>query len=369
MDNHVSEEQAIQQDAVELVFLQNNNNSNNTNNYPLIDGDQIDNLFSNINRNSNSITDKDFVIKTKETVSIVPSFPIPIRIQSDAYRKGWHTKNIILKQNLIKYHNGSCYCYMCYSNLHYHNIAFSHTIPIKDVSQFEKDGKIYYEDNIFAICYGCVKDNITIPKAPKNIQEVIEFKTSNDIKSYKLSRLVDALQKNVISKEEETVFLRTRLEELNQIINNLNNHIDVSNKKLELLKKTKEENEKLSSQIIQSKRKVKSLLSKSMHDCDTYFNKTFLNFKNHYTNMLDNMNKEIRHIEEISSIEVETSIPCKICYTNSINICLSPCGHCFCQKCYEHLPTRYNEILDNNTKKCPYCKTDIKSIQKMFLCL
>ena len=47
-------------------------------------------------------------------------------------------------------------------------------------------------------------------------------------------------------------------------------------------------------------------------------------------------------------------IECKICYVNKINLVIIPCGHVFCRKCLQ------------TQNVCPYCRTKINNIQKLY---
>lgn len=53
---------------------------------------------------------------------------------------------------------------------------------------------------------------------------------------------------------------------------------------------------------------------------------------------------------------------CTICIDNTIDICLIPCGHCFCKECID----KSNENRAFMTTKCPMCRQEF-TIQKLYI--
>ncbi len=75
---------------------------------------------------------------------------------------------------------------------------------------------------------------------------------------------------------------------------------------------------------------------------------------------IDNMifqKKRIKEdIEKYQSIFFKhTSMECKICFDNIVDIIVTPCGHCYCQKC------------SLNMNKCYICQQEINNKHKIYL--
>ena len=73
----------------------------------------------------------------------------------------------------------------------------------------------------------------------------------------------------------------------------------------------------------------------------------------------DNIPEEKDKNEDEGKEESIKNNLCVICYTNSNEIIISPCGHkCICEICYLKLKAR------NELKNCPICKKPVESIVK-----
>ena len=51
---------------------------------------------------------------------------------------------------------------------------------------------------------------------------------------------------------------------------------------------------------------------------------------------------------------INNDLICFICFNNTINICINPCGHTFCDKCVEHMKD-----------KCYTCNGNVKDKIKL----
>lgn len=95
--------------------------------------------------------------------------------------------------------------------------------------------------------------------------------------------------------------------------------LDTLNNSLESLKHF----EKKCNQDIENKRRVKKKIENEIKKCTTEYSKY-------------------------------SSLDCKICFDNLIEVILLPCGHCYCHNC------------SNNMTKCYICQQEIKSKHKIY---
>lgn len=95
------------------------------------------------------------------------------------------------------------------------------------------------------------------------------------------------------------------------------------------------------------------------------YKKYIINYKELFSNLINDINDDNK-----SKLGASEYI-CTICYVNTINTCLNPCGHLFCDECVDKhysiattlsISTPANNLL----YKCPTCRRIIKSKIKMF---
>lgn len=61
--------------------------------------------------------------------------------------------------------------------------------------------------------------------------------------------------------------------------------------------------------------------------------------------------------EDVETIQaISNELLCSVCLTNKINICITPCGHTFCNKCTDHMRS-----------SCYMCKGNVGNKIKLFL--
>lgn len=82
---------------------------------------------------------------------------------------------------------------------------------------------------------------------------------------------------------------------------------------------------------------------------------------------------------------------CCICIFRNVQLAVCPCGHCYCNSCWQTMVTQHKEKIHRNASydfsdsdddfeapasvnlrggaypQCPYCKQDVKFIQTIFL--
>lgn len=58
---------------------------------------------------------------------------------------------------------------------------------------------------------------------------------------------------------------------------------------------------------------------------------------------------------------LETKYQCKICLEKAIDVCFVPCGHMVCSRC-----SVAGIVLVANTRTCPFCKTIIGRVTRLF---
>ena len=82
-----------------------------------------------------------------------------------------------------------------------------------------------------------------------------------------------------------------------------------------------------------------------------WFIKIFLKVLSYVVSILYN---KVIHIKLEKEEEIKELNKCPICFENEINMCLNPCGHCYC------------EICINNSNECFICRTNIINKIKLF---
>ena len=61
--------------------------------------------------------------------------------------------------------------------------------------------------------------------------------------------------------------------------------------------------------------------------------------------------------EDVETVQaISNELLCAVCLTNKINVCITPCGHTFCDKCTDHMKS-----------SCYMCKGNVSNKVKLFL--
>ena len=136
-------------------------------------------------------------------------------------------------------------------------------------------------------------------------------------------------------------------------------YVDAHNKELEIIKNIKidmitsvldfdiklfEDDNKLFNSLVSLHNKCKNKMNDINYKISNKVNK-INNFKKLICNSLD----------EEQTKKIADNYLCQICFTNKINVCLTPCGHTYCGDC------------STKMKDCATCRSKITTKVKMFI--
>ena len=106
-----------------------------------------------------------------------------------------------------------------------------------------------------------------------------------------------------------------------------------------------------------------------------YLNQEYLTLKKTYNGLnrvyIDNItnyfnvdDKQKIELLKRENVNLKNVFLCKICFTNTINIILNPCGHvAICKTCMEEIINHNNESLP----QCPVCNNSIERYDNIFI--
>lgn len=303
---------------------------------------------------------------------------------------GWHEKDPQLLNRMIRY-NKHAVCYSCFNRCNYDSFEFVKTISYHkmkakidkiliylnpDSTKEEMDHyacELNKIPNILCICNNCY-ENIefkNIPKAPNNINHIIEKYKPNLGDIGKLHMDMIGIHKLIIKRIK-------KIKNNNNHLTRCMNYLGDENKKMEScvkieevkyneLIKTYNRNTKLMNRY---KKKIKEELSELNMEIEKNISQTYDTCKEYSKEKTND----------------ESTLICKICSNNRVNIVLIGCGHVYCRDCLEIMINNFDvdyknymdyiesNDLDPNGQydykpelKCPECRCDIKKYTNIFL--
>jgi rubrerythrin len=144
----------------------------------------------------------------------------------------------------------------------------------------------------------------------------------------------------------QTIF--TLNDKIDMVNNNINNNIQDLNRTIEM-RDLKKQNTKLTQELIILKDEMNTV-----YKSYNFLNKLFIK------NIVSSNNEDTSDIKKNLN-EIKEKLTCKICFDNTINMILEPCGHtAICSNCY-------TSMRMYNNRKCPICNKLITSSKKIYL--
>ena len=280
---------------------------------------------------------------------------------------GWFDLDHYSK-SLIKKKGNQVHCYVCMKMCNLEQIKYCRIVSKNLIKINNPD-----MDNLFVICNSCFIANSCVC-APRTYNDVCnhlqtltsryyDSKTKLFIINKKINNYNNQIEyyQNILNENIQS--LNTLIEENNFILDN----IEMEKKKNEDLKKIKNENKK-------NFRKIMQQYNTITNDINIMVNNTtnsFINMNSVVLNSRSMIQKELKKnlntIESFAETTKTSNHICKICYNNKVNYALLPCGHTLCKECSTIISSEENVINNYQTPKCPFCKQNITSYQKIFL--
>ena len=188
-------------------------------------------------------------------------------------------------------------------------------------------------------------DKINIKPSIKSPKNYYKKKDNMDELLTKKEDIMESLKKtNLIL--AQTIF--TLNDKIDMVNNNINNNIKDLDRTIEM-RDLKKQNTKLTQEIIILKDEMNTV-----YKSYNFLNKLFIK------NIVSSNNEDTSDIKKNLN-EIKEKLTCKICFDNTINMILEPCGHtAICSNCYTGMRMY-------NNRKCPICNKLITSSKKIYL--
>ena len=288
---------------------------------------------------------------------------------------GWFDKDLKLLNTLLKY-NKSAICFSCYKKCGYDNLRVSKTIPYSKIKKKLTELNICINSfpNIYCICNDCFKniDNNFIVKAPKNMNDIINrFDINNSYNVWMFNLLQNnyfKLNRKICDLNNESIKLMHVKNCLEDNNSRMNNYIILEKEKFNHINKYYKDNIKL------------------INDVKNKINNEIKNMSQTLENNISNDFESITQYNH-NKISDDSTLQCKICSNNRINVVLNNCGHVFCKDCvcilienYKKDIKKYNEYIQSNninllTREfdykpeliCPQCRCLIGKWSHIFI--
>jgi len=280
---------------------------------------------------------------------------------------GWYQANSQNKLVFEKY-GGLLSCYICSRDKAYHETSLCLTIPYTKLADSIPSSEYKNISNTFIVCRECFNSQILI-YAPTCYQDLEEHYAKRH-NHYHLEKYIQKKLNIEISLIKETnKKLLEKVVELKNKSTELTNNKEIEeikNKKLDLVYN---KNIKLLDNITNSSNMYIKHIGEMQNDTNLQINQIIEKFtdtqtyiNNEYQNMLSLIKNGTNELELMSQTKLHSLKPCPICYNNSKNIALIPCGHTLCDKCVQRLKNS-----DENIEKCPICRESVDDTLTIYI--
>lgn len=195
----------------------------------------------------------------------------------------------------------------------------------------------------------------------EEINELNNVKESDELKK-EIDDFISNIKKYINRFNKVQLDLYKANDDFQKEVHLLRKNISTTESMVEFIKKIPDEQK--DQENIKNIIEQMNILSKTIMD-----NKKIKEIRENYLEKRKESEKMIQFIKKLNNLN-QTNI-CSLCFSNTVDHFLDPCGHTFCKDCIKaHL--RRNQEIDlyevgrNDNSQCCFCRERIKTVRQLY---